>query len=60
MAPSTLRFGPHQVIAGAELWGTLLMLLLASVLASLLAAAMGRRRLAEIAENEAHSLQPAH
>ena len=60
MAPTTLGFGPHQVIAGGELWGTLLMLLLAIAFASWLAAAVGRRRLAEIAENEAHSPQPAH
>jgi hypothetical protein len=60
MAPSSLGFGPHQVIAGGELWGTLLMFALAIVFASLLAAAVGRRRLAEIAENEAHGAHAAH
>jgi hypothetical protein len=59
MAPNTLGFGPHQIIAGSELWGTLLMLALAIGFASFLAAAVGRRRLAEIAENEAHAPHPA-
>jgi hypothetical protein len=59
MAPDTLGFGPHQVIAGGELWGTLLMLALAIGLASWLAAAVGRRRLAEIAENSSHAPHPA-
>ena len=59
MGPSTLGFGPHQVIADGELWGTLIALLLAIVFASWLAAAVGRRRLAEIAENEAHAAHPA-
>jgi hypothetical protein len=59
MVPNTLGFGPHQIIAGGELWGTLIMLALAIAFASFLAAAVGRRRLAEIAENEAHAPHPA-
>ena len=59
MTPSTLGFGPHQVIAGGELWGTLLALALAIAFAGWLAAAVGRRRLAEIAENARHAAHPA-
>lgn len=59
MIPKNAGFGLHHAISSGELWGTVIMLLLFLVMASIIATAIGHRRLAEIAPGLVHTRRAA-
>lgn len=62
MIPSNAGFGLHHEISTGELWGTVIMLVLFLIMASIIATAIGHRRLAEIApgRRQARHQTPRH
>jgi hypothetical protein len=62
MIPRNAGFGLHHAMSGGELWGTVVMLVVFLIVASIIATAIGHRRLAEIAPGlrQARHRAPSH